>query len=326
MGRHRDASGRAFTLVELLAVMAIISILAALLLPAISKARFEARSVQCRNNLRQIGIGVSMYAGYFGGWMPVDGDCRAPAAAGKVGTSILWNSIVPYSDGSKNHYNGLGLLMMLDQHFLGDPNVLFCPDEGYIEMNHEMDNIRRLPPNEIAHGSYIYRQLDGRADYDSARGRLGSLGRNPGLDPADPSDDAPVKVIAADRNYLAYRDGFFTDSYIRTNHDGKTVNVLFEDGSVHSLLNMQPDTPQDLRLNMTSPLPPPAPTAPSNRKWTGCGCCTIAGRERTRCVRRCRASMRPKKRAPRGEGRGRNRRILRCRRVSPSGQADCRRA
>lgn len=50
-----------FTLVELLVVMAIISILAAMLLPALSRARAQARSVACRSNLKQIGYSTGMY-------------------------------------------------------------------------------------------------------------------------------------------------------------------------------------------------------------------------------------------------------------------------
>jgi len=66
-------SRKAFTLMELIAVIAIVLILAALLIPALQRMKERAHSVACLSQLAQIGVGISLYAGDHDGWLPRNG-------------------------------------------------------------------------------------------------------------------------------------------------------------------------------------------------------------------------------------------------------------
>ena len=90
---------KAFTLIELLVVVAIIAILAAMLLPALNRARKEAQKAACMQNLKNIGLAVQMYISDNDDWVIWKATCRNSQV--QTSWDIYWyEMLTPYTEGT----------------------------------------------------------------------------------------------------------------------------------------------------------------------------------------------------------------------------------
>ena len=192
-GKHSQA----FSLVELLVVVAIVGALAAVIMPTISVVRARAQSSQCQSNLRQLHGGCMAYAANHGGWLPPSQD--------DGGVGAWWKQIYP--------------------DYIDSPSVFVCPlDEtgGISDANAQLEGNGKL--------SY------GAMGNDDVRAKQGVMDKNLGdfvwAGKSVMLLDDPKSGRQLAKSWFFNWPKYYPE--IQAPHDGK-VNMVFVDGHVDSM-------------------------------------------------------------------------------------------
>lgn len=157
-----------FSTVDVMVTISVVAVLLALLLPALSGVKETARRIECSSNVRQLGIGIALYADDFQGFLPTSvfrhaGANRDRGAPQEMMTlraarSALPSPLVRTRDPNLSPFVWDGLGLLFDADYLRAPEVFYCPSHTGDHPYLRYAGVWNAPRGEIV-GNYHYRGI-----------------------------------------------------------------------------------------------------------------------------------------------------------------------
>jgi prepilin-type N-terminal cleavage/methylation domain-containing protein/prepilin-type processing-associated H-X9-DG protein len=267
--RPRPDRPRAFTLVELLVVLAITALLAGLLLPALSRTLSRAQSIACLNNNRQLALAWMLYADLHQGRLPYNVAGAGTSRGIGARSDLNWANGILDWELTPDNTNSLMLTRSgLGPFVTSDPRVYRCPSD------HVLSTLQRRAGWNLRVRSYSMNAMMGDAGEASA---TGINVNNPTYLQFFLIHNIPTPstlFLFVDEHPDSINDGYFLNRGDRpewidlpASYHNRAATLSFADGHAQAHRWIVPSTSQPAKPD-AAPLPLPlAPTETADWRW-----------------------------------------------------------